>query len=95
MDKETFKSNLELKAPNKLYEALGQRHVFSGVARSERPDPAAADFIISGEYEFIFRAGRGLTRPAVSLNVRCRIIVNWLRNFPGAIRVGCMKTTKA
>ena len=49
----------ELEVPNRLYFSLGNRHAFSEVSRAVTPDLTAADFIVSGEYEFIYRAEVG------------------------------------
>ena len=59
IDAESIRKNLELTVPNDLYTSLGERHVFSEVTRTARPEPSSVDYIVSGEYEFVSRNERG------------------------------------
>ncbi len=64
IDEVTMRKHLELTVPNRIFFSLGNRHVFSEVSRIASTNEASADFVVSGEYEFIYRLGGGVISAA-------------------------------
>lgn len=56
-EKEIFRKFMALQIPNMLQEDVGKRQVFSSVTRVADSNPATADYIMSGHYDFFERLG--------------------------------------
>lgn len=56
-EKALFRQTFALLVPNTLQEAIGKRQAFAQVTRVAATDPATADYLMTGNYDFFERLG--------------------------------------
>jgi hypothetical protein len=78
-DKRTFRNHNAVEIPNKLQKSLGERHVFSEVARVVTAVPSTADYVVSGTYDFSDKLDPGFMSNSHSITVHCVLHIRLLR----------------
>ena len=82
-EKALFRQIFALFVPNTLQEAIGKRQAFAQVTRVPATDPAKADYLMTGNYDFFERLGTQ-GREWIPFGSFARINEAWVR---GTLRV--------